>query len=149
MWGTLITLRTDARSNLREALFNANTYIHISLSFQLLKAHCSMARQPTLGCHSSLFFLFFFFGRLSLQIKPQCLGFVAKMIRSLLSGSHVIIPHSIQSQPTLEPAEACFIVLFTVTPTCVCLSSTPERFLLFVFFPTTLQVCGVQDGGAK
>lgn len=75
-------------------------------------------------------------------MKPQCLGCVAKMIRSLLSRSHIIIPHSIQRQPTLVPAEACFIVLFTVTPTCVCGSCTSEQFYLFIFFifTTTLQV---------
>lgn len=53
------------------------------------------------------------------------------MIRSLLSHSHIIIPHIIQSQPTLEPVEACFIVLLRVTPTCVCCCCTLEQF-----FPT-------------
>lgn len=79
-------------------------------------------------------------------MKPQCLGFVTKMIRSLLSRSHVIIPHSIQRQPTLEPAEFCFIVLFTVTPTCICRSYT---HCAFFFSSNHSPGCRVQDGGAK
>lgn len=150
MWGTFITLRTDARSNLREALFNANTYIHILLSFQLLKAHCSMARQPTLGCHSSLFFFFFFYWPSLTSNETTMSRFCSKDDqKSVVSLTRYYSTQHSKPAHTGASRGLLYCIVHSHAHVRLPLQHSGAIFFLFFFFPTTLQVCRVQDGGAK
>lgn len=87
-----------------------------------------MPTQPTLGWHV---LLFFFCHRSLKNQKPECLGFVAKMIRSLLSRSHVIIqhkasPHWSQWRPGLLCCSESHPHVFAATELRSDVSNTPE-----------------------